>query len=492
MRHVTWIALGLFLIPAATFAQAPPLPPPVPVAPTPPLPPPMPADMPLLPMAPVPTPSPFDMHVEFGHLDAVRESLDAARMEMDIEMQMELESRQIEARAAQRAAAFMQDAQVVLPSRNGGRANGYNGGLEALQRRNYDEAVTDFDAVISAKGDRADAAHYWKAFAQFRLGQTSAALATLDALRRGFPQSRYLSDARVLEADLKQQSGQPVDPAGIDDDEIKLLAIQGLRQSEQVVPLLQQVLAATNSLNVKRRALYVLALNEDARARQVLLDYARGAGTPDLQVDAIRYLTSRRDLAAASPLLREVYAGTTEASLKREVINAYITLGRVRSRAVETGGMPGAVRLTTTSASADSSSTAVATELVALYRQETDPDMKRHIIGALSAVGAIDQLMPLIRGEKDPAVQREVIGVIGGRRSAETTRALVGLYGDMTDLAAKEAVIATLAGQRDADALVALARQETNTRLKTTLVRHISGLAKQSDVAAAYLAEVLQ
>jgi tetratricopeptide (TPR) repeat protein len=233
--------------------------------------------------------------------------------------------------------------------------DGYTSGLDALQRHQYDEAISAFDRVAAAKGAHRDGALYWKAFAQFKQGRTAEALETIASLRRDFPRSRYLEDARVLEADVRRAAGQPVNPATINDDDIKLLAIQGLQQSQEAIPLLEGVLNATNSLAVKRRALYVLALSSDPRAHALLLRYAKGGGNPDLQVEAIRYLVSRRDGTTSTSELRDIYASTEDTSVRLAIIDAL-------------------------------ASPQNADALVALGRQETNPQLKTDIVQRLSAL----------------------------------------------------------------------------------------------------------
>ena len=46
---------------------------------------------------------------------------------------------------------------------------------------------------------------YWKAYAQFKLAKSDDAVATIAALRKDFPSSRYLGDAKVLEADARRR-----------------------------------------------------------------------------------------------------------------------------------------------------------------------------------------------------------------------------------------------------------------------------------------------
>jgi tetratricopeptide (TPR) repeat protein len=500
-------------VPIAPMAPVAPVPQPAPVVePAPPVP-------PLPPLPPQPTAPafamdwnvmPFEYHFSQDQLDQIENQVrqELAQIDMAIEQALVPAPRlAAEARASAQASAQASadaDAQAAIAATRGDivrvqafesqlrSGDAYNAGLGALQQRQYDRAIQAFDRVIEAKGPRADAALYWKSFGEFKLARTDAALRTVGQLQKDHPQSRYISDAKVLEAEARKQSGQTIDPARLDDDEIKLLAIQGLQRTEQAVPLLEGVLNGANSLNVKKRALYVLALSSDPRARQILLDYAKGTGMPDLQIEAIRHLASRRDLSATSPVLREVYAATTDASLKREVINAYVSLARDRARPMAFTSAPGSRPVPVMAPSPSASSQAVATELLAIYRQESDTAMKRHLISALRSIGANDQIMPLIRGEKNAAVQASAITAMGGRRTAETTQALVGLYGELTDVEAREAVISVLADQRDAETLIALARKETNARLKTALVRRISAMADQSEAAAAYLAEVLR
>ena len=69
--------------------------------------------------------------------------------------------------------------------------------------------------MIAQKGERTDAALYWKAFSQYKLGRWDDALASITQLRRDHAQSRYLNDAKVLDADVRKMSGQKIDPADL-------------------------------------------------------------------------------------------------------------------------------------------------------------------------------------------------------------------------------------------------------------------------------------
>src|SRR5205814_3876037 len=101
----------------------------------------------------------------------------------------------------------------------------------------------------------------WKAYAQTRLGKREAALTKLADMRQPFPQSRWQKDAGVLELEVKQSSGQPVKPADQSDEELKLMAIQGLMNSdpERAMPLLEKVINVSGTPRVNPRALSVIA-----------------------------------------------------------------------------------------------------------------------------------------------------------------------------------------------------------------------------------------
>ena len=68
------------------------------------------------------------------------------------------------------------------------------------------------------------------------------------------------------------------------------------------IPLLENFLKGSNSLQLKRRALFLLAQNDRPAAHQILVNYAKGSGNPDLQIEAIRYLSARKQQTTAADL----------------------------------------------------------------------------------------------------------------------------------------------------------------------------------------------
>lgn len=409
------------------------------------------------------------------------------------------------------------DAGTTWTFQRGGRGAGYavsgwggssyERGKSELQRRNYEQAIVQFDRTITAGAGNVDGALYWKAFAQLKLGRTDDALATLAALRTDHATSRYLSDAKVLEAEVRRIGGQRLTPeaiANMDDEEIKLLAIQGIQQidPEGAIPLLEGVLSGVNSLAVKRRALYVLALSSQPRAREMLLSYAKGSGNPDLQIEAIRYIAANRENQTTSADLRGIYESTTDKSVKIAVIEAFRSSGG-RATFFTWSGRGGSLPVTVLATGGRgrggrggrASSAAAAgqpQDLWALYQKEPDTDLRMQMVAAFASMNAVKELTEIVKTEQDPAVRQRAIRGLGGQAGSETGPLLVDLYGAETNEDVRRAVIGALAAQDNAEALVAIARKESSIRLKTEIVGKLSEMAARSKVAADYLMEIIK
>ena len=147
----------------------------------------------------------------------------------------------------------------------------YREGKSYLDRKEYDRAIEAFNRVIDNKGSRADGALYWRAYAQNKLGQRDDAVATLTELQNNYASSHWLDDAKALQVEIRQQSGQPVSPESATDEDLKLLALNSLMNSdpERSVPMLENLLKSSNSPRLKERALFVLAQSRSPKAREI-------------------------------------------------------------------------------------------------------------------------------------------------------------------------------------------------------------------------------
>lgn len=226
MRRLV-LVLTILGLPLAAAAQTPPTPPapPTPVAP------PAPVAVPAPPM-PMPAPRPVMAPVYVDQLE-IREAVERAKIAVEIDTEQIREQARIaaeDARMAVRLAPFefnFQDRMFATTFGQEGDQN-FSSGQSHLGQRQYEQAIVRFDRSIAQKSPRADASLYYKAWAQFKLGKTEDAVATIGQLRKDYPQSRYLNDAKVLEADARRLKPQDI----VDDDEILMLAISSLQQAE--------------------------------------------------------------------------------------------------------------------------------------------------------------------------------------------------------------------------------------------------------------------
>jgi HEAT repeat protein len=364
----------------------------------------------------------------------------------------------------------------------------YAKGTAALDGRNWDEAARAFADVAAIKGERADAALYWRAYALHKSGRRDLALQSLAALKTTYPQSRWLKDARALDLEIRQASGQPPTPETVDTDDLKLMALGGLMQADpaRALPIIKQMLAGAPSEKIKERALFVLAQSGTPEARQLLLQLARADQNPETQAAAVRYLglfggdESRRALA-------EILASSPSLPARKAVLQALMLAGdrqqlaevarkdaspELRREAIQQLGIVGA-----------------RAELQQIYQQDADPEVRRAVINALFISGAVDEMTTLATKESDAELRREAVQRLGlmGTKTAPTLKTV---YSSARDTETKRAVVHAFFVQGNAAALVEIARQEQDPSMKKDVVQMLALM--HSKEATDYMLELLK
>jgi hypothetical protein len=365
----------------------------------------------------------------------------------------------------------------------------YTDGREALDDDHYDQAEAKFSELAQMTGAQVDAALYWKAYAENRMGKRDAALVTIADLKRRFPQSRWQKDASALEIEVRQRTGQPTHPDAESDDSLRMLAIQGLMNSDpqRALPLLEKDLNGTASPREKSKALFVIAQSGTPEARQILGRIASGESNPDLQRKAVEYLgifggkESRKTLA-------EVYAKTGEESVKRAILRSYMISGdkedlfAAAKSEKDEGLRREAIRQLGLVHGID--------ELQQLYQKETSTDVRREILQAFFLAGDSKKLVEAASNEKDPEVRRAAIRNLGLINTPDSAKALQTIYSKETDQSLRRDVLNAYFVQGNASALVAIARNEKDPELKKEAVSKLALM--HSKEATDYLMEILQ
>jgi HEAT repeats len=365
----------------------------------------------------------------------------------------------------------------------------YDDGREALDEDRYDKAESKFAELAALNGPQTDAALYWKAYAENRLGKRDTALATIADLKHRFPQSRWLKDASALEIDVRQRAGQPAHPESQSDDDLKMLAIQGLMNSdpERAMPLLEKVLNGTGTPREKSKALFVIAQSGSPQAREILGRIASGQSNPELQRKAVEYLgmfgggESRKTLA-------DVYAKTSDESVKRAILKSYMISGdkadlfaaaksekdvTLRREAIRQLGLVHGVD-----------------ELQQLYVRESSTEVKREILQAFFLAGESNRLAEAARNEKDPELRRAAVRNLGLINSTDSANALQSIYSKETDRDVRKEVLNAYFIQGNASGLVSIARGEKDPELKKEAVSKLALMHNKE--ATDYLMEILQ
>jgi hypothetical protein len=368
----------------------------------------------------------------------------------------------------------------------------YQDGREDLDENRYDQAEAKFAELAALSASQTDAALYWKAYAENRLGKREASLATIEDLKHRFPQSRWQKDASALEIEVRQRTGQPAHPEMQSDDELKMLAIQGLMNTdpERAMPLLEKVLNSTDTPREKSKALFVIAQSGSPEARAILVRIAKGNGNPELQRKAIEYLGmfgGGRD-GVKGGVLNEIYSSSSDESVKRTILKGYMMSGdkddlfaaakgekdpTLRREAIRQLGLVHGID-----------------ELQQLYQRETSTEVKREILQSFFLAGDSGRLVEAAKTEKDPELRRAAVRNLGLINSADSGKALQTIYAKEGDRDVRREVLNAYFIQGNVSGLVGIARTEKDPELKKEAVSKLALM--HSKEATDYLMEILQ
>lgn len=339
----------------------------------------------------------------------------------------------------------------------------YSRGMDALDQRNYERALSDFDnyykEMNSKKDSRADGSLYWKAYSLNKLGRRDEATATLALLEKNYPSSRWLGDAKALQLEVSQSAGKGASPEAQSDEDLKLLAINSLVNTdpERVVPLLEKLLGDPKaSPRLKSRALFVLAQSRNPKAAAIIVSYAKGGANPDVQLKAVEYLgvfNSKENLQT----LAGIYGSSSDPAVKRAVLRGYM-IGKDKDH------------------------------LLAAAKSETNVELRQEAIRDLGGLGAQAELAQLYPSESNADVKRSIIRALGNRRE-KNPDSLASMYSSESDKKLKSEILRSLRSQNGAKQLVDIAHKETDPALKQEAVRELAGM--KSKEAQDYMIELL-
>ena len=259
-------------------------------------------------------------------------------------------------------------------------------GQESLKKSDWNTAGERFRRLETELRKKepasADAAIYWQAYALLQAKRTSEAKTTLEKLKRDYPDSRWGKDADSLMRQTQAAPGSTSNPLG-DDDELAEIAVTGLMNAppERAIPILRKVLQGSHSIEVKKRALFVLSQIDEDAALAMLGDIATSSNDAELRSEAIRMLGISGDDKAIERL-RAIYAASKSSEEKRSIIQAWLIADRPQL-------------------------------VLQSVRDETDQDLREVAIHALGAMGATTELRKLFESEKSVEDRKAILQSLG-------------------------------------------------------------------------------
>jgi HEAT repeat protein len=365
----------------------------------------------------------------------------------------------------------------------------YDEGNDAIDEHDWKRAARAFQRVADMKMSHADAALYWLAFSQGKMGLRSEAITTLLRLKSEYPKSKWNDDSRKLDLEIRQSAGQQIEPERVTDLELKLIALNGLMNSdpERAVPILDSLLRTSKEPKLKDKALFILSQSSSQQAYDVLSRVARNGADPDVQRRAVRYLGIMGG-ERNRKLLADLYNSTPDIDIKKSILKSYMISGdrqhlfqlakaepnvELRMEAINQLGLVGG-----------------RDELSELYSTETSVEVRKKIIQAMFLGGNSEKLFDIARNEQTLELKLAAIrnlGLLGGERTAQF---LTTIYNSDSRRDIRTSVIHSFFIQGNARALVALARQEKDPELKKAIISQLSLMGSKE--AADYLMEYLK
>jgi len=362
----------------------------------------------------------------------------------------------------------------------------YEIGQRQLDNKEFRAAQETFSEIVHIDESRRDAALYWLAYAQFRNRLTRDALATIEDLSEGHPDSPWLDDAQALKVEIQDKSGESFD---VDKEELKLYALNSLMNSpsEKSVDVLAKLLSNRNTDRIKKRALFILSQIDDIRSYELIAQIARENSNRELQKQAINVLGISGSLKAMSSL-REIYNATDSDEAKVQILNSYmlanqgqllVDLARNESNKDLQRQAIRLVGLMSQSAA-----------LVEMYYDPSFEEFRKEIINGIALGGDADALAKIIESEQDEEMQVYAIEKMGLHSGVKSSDKLINIYQQNDDEKVRGAVIKALFIQSNSAALIDIVQKESNPELKRDALQKLSMMG--SDESIEYFNNILQ
>lgn len=361
---------------------------------------------------------------------------------------------------------------------------------DLIEKEDWAAAAAKFAGYVAQypKSKETDAALYWLAYAQKKQGKFQDTQQTLERLTRDFPRSTWVDDARAMEVEIAPQTGKRVDPEGLADDELKMVALQSLFQSDParastyVAEILKPGSKASQEL--KETAVSLLGNYGGQEATAMLLEIARTQPDPELRGIAIHRLGQTNGESVVDALMK-IYESEKDHDVKEQVLRAFSQMNspRAYTRLLEAARTDGDAELRQTAIHwiGQRNESQVFDDLMRLLSTERDDDVRNNILHAfaqMSDTRAQSKLSEIARtADYGVELRASAIHLIGQRSGDATVDELMNIFRADRNEEIRGAVIHALSQQQSPRAravLVEIARSGDDPEMRSQAI-HVLG-----------------
>lgn len=354
----------------------------------------------------------------------------------------------------------------------------YEEGRRALDRAEWAKARAAFAKAAEGSAN-ADAALYWKAYAEAKLKDFTAAQQSIARLKGSFPKSQWIDDADALALEF---SGPRPPKALPEDEELKLYALQMLMMNDpdRAEPLLRKYIEEGKSDELRERAMFILLQNPDASDSEVLHSALTHATDMQLKMSAIRLLGMIDDEKSRA-LLDKTYREAKDDTIKHMIIQSYMTQGNaerlaeiartekdvdLRRQAVTMLGVTGEIGL-----------------IRDMYKTETDAEIRGAMLQGFAIAGEGELLFEVLENEKDPEIRSAAIQHLIMVDMDGLGERLKKLYDDSLSTQDKVALVQVMAMQGEAETLIAMYQKEKEPEVRRHILQSMAMFMDDPEVA---------
>jgi HEAT repeat protein len=346
-------------------------------------------------------------------------------------------------------------------------AQTFRQGRDLIEKEDWAGAAAKFEGYVSQhpKSPDADAALYWLAYALKKQRKFQAAEKTLERLVGEFPRSTWADDARAMQVEIAPQVGKRVDPEGLADDELKLVALQSLFQSDpaRAASLAAELLkpGSRASRELKETAVSLLGQHGGPEAAAMLLDIARTQPDPALRAIAVHRLGQSNDERVLDELVK-IYESERDREVKGQVLHAFAQMNSPRAHAkllefARVGDLE--LRVQAIHWLGQRRGEAAIDELMSIFRADRNEDVRGAVLHAFSQMSsprARSALLGIARGGDDAAARLQAIHWLGQLDDTESVEELVRLYDAERDEGVKHSLLHAFSRSKQERALLKL------------------------------------